>query len=368
MDWLNGTVSPGTENPGTVSPGTDDHDESIIIVGGGPAGIATGIQLRRHGMDPLLLEGDRPGGLIREAFLLENLPGHPVGIQSFTLMNHLMEHVLAAGLKYVIQKVIEITHDGSEFHLTCTRAGAPRETAERDHRRCTILVLATGTYPRMPSLPINPSLASSLIATPVPHQRTPLPLIHTGVYALRGLRKKTVAIIGAGDAAFDYALNLGCRNMVHILARSESPSCIPVLRERVEQNPRITYRPSCTVTGIHPLENGTGLDLDLERNVDRGRNPDLDFDRGLDRDRTLDLLPGNGKERLRVNHLVCAVGREPDLRMLHPSLDRDRLTAEGLLYTVGDVANGSHRQTAIAMGDGVRTAMKIAERLRGGRS
>jgi thioredoxin reductase len=40
-----------------------------------------------------------------------------------------------------------------------------------------------------------------------------------------------------------------------------------------------------------------------------------------------------------------------------------QLESTGDLYYVGDVVNGLYRQTAIAVGDGILTAMKLFNRL-----
>lgn len=45
-------------------------------------------------------------------------------------------------------------------------------------------------------------------------------------------KNKRIAIIGAGDIAFDYALTLPKKNNVLIINRSEKPRCLPLLLER----------------------------------------------------------------------------------------------------------------------------------------
>ena len=51
-----------------------------LIVGGGPAGIAAAIQLKRSGFKVLILEKNKLGGLLRNANLVENYPGFPGGL------------------------------------------------------------------------------------------------------------------------------------------------------------------------------------------------------------------------------------------------------------------------------------------------
>ncbi|MCK4538908.1 MAG: NAD(P)-binding domain-containing protein, partial [Candidatus Krumholzibacteria bacterium] len=57
----------------------------LIIIGAGPAGIAAAIYLKRAGVDFVLLESGEPGGLLRNAFLVENYPGFPGGIKGAEL-------------------------------------------------------------------------------------------------------------------------------------------------------------------------------------------------------------------------------------------------------------------------------------------
>ena len=52
----------------------------LAIIGGGPAGIAAAIQLKRYGSNPLLIEKDELGGSLLNANLVENYLGFPKGI------------------------------------------------------------------------------------------------------------------------------------------------------------------------------------------------------------------------------------------------------------------------------------------------
>ncbi len=47
------------------------NTENVTIIGAGPGGIATAIQLKRWGLDPVLLEKSHVGGLLVNANLVE---------------------------------------------------------------------------------------------------------------------------------------------------------------------------------------------------------------------------------------------------------------------------------------------------------
>jgi thioredoxin reductase (NADPH) len=78
----------------------------------------------------------------------------------------------------------------------------------------------------------------------------------------------------------------------------------------------------------------------------------------------LSCLGGGREFELETGYLVIAVGREPCLGFLSPDLLEkwDILVRQEILYPIGDVGNDRYRQTAIAVGDGVLAAMKIADK------
>ena len=67
-----------------------------------------------------------------------------------------------------------------------------------------------------------------------------------------------------------------------------------------------------------------------------------------------------------VDLLVGAIGREENLPPMSDQLRREEtlLVQTGRLHFVGDVRNGIYRQTAIAVGDGLKAALKVYQFLK----
>lgn len=288
----------------------------VAIVGAGPAGVAAAVQLARCGLAPTLYERGRVGGLLWNASLLENYPGFPAGIAGPELAARLEEQLARHDVAVRSEEVTATSFDGDAFRLEC--AGSSE--------RCRLLVVASGTRPR--EFPPPP-------AAPPPGDSSERVLYD--VYPIADVSGKNIVVVGAGDAAFDYALNLGRRNDVTILGRSAVPRCIPVLEERAAAATRIEYRPNADVLRLD-VDDGPGVSVAYA-------GPD-------------------GPASLEADYVLVAIGREPEVGFLPESLmaGAGRLEAEGRLHFVGDVRNGELRQAAIAAGDGVRAALRIYQR------
>lgn len=273
---------------------------TAAVIGAGPAGCAASVQLSRAGFNVLLFEREHIGGLVVNAGLVENYPGFPKGISgpalSKRLGNHVRQHntinLLSEANRIRIKNGFRIESAGNIYH------------ADR-------LVLATGTLPIIPE-----RLHSSK-------------RILTGISKIRNKRNRSIAVIGAGDAAFDYALTLSRYNRVYILNRSAREKCLALLKDRII-NTTIVYYKNTIVDKI--LEKGSSLCIDL-KNKDTCFNLDVDF-------------------------LVCATGRKADDRLVK---DCPGLANHLYARMVGDLVNGKYRQAAIAAGQGLRAAMELAE-------
>jgi len=286
----------------------------VAIIGAGPAGLTTALQLKRFCISALLLEANQVGGLLRNANWVENYPGFPGGIAGIDLVKLFEQHLG--------QLSISLTHDEiSELeYADCFRLkGLEVIYAAR------IVVIASGTTPiRFPAQFVPVNLQNR---------------VFYDVYPLLTVENCQVGIIGAGDAAFDYALNLSRKNRVFLLNRGDRVSCLPLLWERASRSERILYHPNTSVVSITLADDGKIL---------------------------LECLASQEHITVEVDYLIGAIGRRPRLDFLAPALRSrfEQLEAEGLLYYAGDVQRGLYRQTSISVGDGMLAAMKIYYRLK----
>ena len=289
--------------------------EQVVIIGAGPAGLSAAIQLKRYGITALLLEREEAGGLLRNANLVENYPGFPGGIPGSKLVRLFQEQASQIGVRVTVSEVTRLNWDRDAFEVH-TQQGV---------YRAKIAVIASGTTP----------LTFTDLHIPSEFRKRLFYEVHP-IMEQEGAR---FAIVGAGDAAFDYALNLARRNQVIILNRSERVNCLPLLWERASTCEQITYHPQTKV---------------------------LDVQCGPKNDLKLDCSSPNGRVSFVVDHLIGALGRKPQVAYLANEL-REAVNApeyEGKLYWIGDVKNGIYRQTSIAVGDGIRAAIHIYQYLK----
>ena len=279
----------------------------VIIIGAGPAGIACAIQLKRYNIDSIVLEKDKIGGLLKNANLVENYIGFPNGLSGEKLVELIKRQSQSSKLKIKYEFVESVDSDKDTISVK----------TNNNLYQSKYLVIASGTKPIIPTVPIiHDNLKNK---------------VFYDIYKLGQIKNKNIAIIGAGDCAFDYALNLCSNNKVTILNRSNRIKALPILQDRVFKIESINYFDNIIVKQIESKNDKINLSSipNIVTTV---------FD-----------------------YILIAVGRESNLDFIN----KDIMINQNI-FRIGDVKNEHFRQTSIAVGDGTFTAMKISKLLNQG--
>ncbi|MBL7092766.1 NAD(P)/FAD-dependent oxidoreductase [candidate division KSB1 bacterium] len=287
--------------------------KDVIIVGAGPAGLITAIQLNRFDISCLIVEKNSIGGLLKNANQVENYLGFPEGISGNALIELFKKHISKNDIQIIFEGAVNLDFQEGKFLITTKNYCLESEIA----------VIATGTKAKeIKNLTENQKAQNRIFYE---------------VYKIQNAESKKIAIIGAGDAAFDYALNLSRQNNVTIFNCKDQEKCLPVLKKRVEENQNIQY-----------LKNRI-----LEKVKFENAKLELGF------------LCTEKVETYSFNYLLLAIGRKPELSFLGKKINKqlELLIDDKKLFLVGDVKNKRYRQLSIAAGDGMRVAMEINDTL-----
>ena len=271
----------------------------VIIIGAGPAGIACAIQLKRYNINSIIFEKDKIGGLLCNANLVENYPGFPGGISGEKFVQLLKKQSQSSKLDVKYENVETVEFVDDTFKI---------KTNKKIYNS-KYLVIASGTKSIVPEIPIIYNSIKDKV--------------FFDIYKLEQITNKNIAIIGAGDCAFDYALNLGNNNKVIILNRSNQIKALPILQKRCSLSINIQYLEKISVLEIKSVNNQLSFRCD-------------------------------NSKKLTADYLLIAIGREPNLDFIN-----NDILISPKVFQIGDVKNGQFRQTSIAVGDGTFTAMKI---------
>ncbi|MCK4718836.1 MAG: NAD(P)/FAD-dependent oxidoreductase [Thermoplasmata archaeon] len=276
-----------------------------IVIGAGPAGLAAATQLARTDQSVLVLERKRLGGLLWNANLVENYPGFPGGIGGQELASLMVEQARQAGVRFEMEEVMELTEDAVGFVVV----GRENEWKTRT------VILAAGTCPKKPIFRGLETLGQGAVE----YEVADLP---------ENLEEKEVLVVGGGDAAFDHALNIVSRGGKAVIChKGERAGALALLVRRASEEKSIDVLAGVALEGCEP--GGRWV-----------------------------LASLSSGEVLDVDHILLACGRVANDRLLAEPLPRG-------LFPIGDMVNGHYRQAAIAVGDGLRAAMRIEEMLRG---
>jgi thioredoxin reductase (NADPH) len=291
----------------------------LVIVGGGPAGLAAAIYAAREGIDAVVVDASALGGQAGISDLIDNYPGFPDGISGAELADRFVAQARRYGVELLSAvSVTAVMHDGEDL---VTKLSSGQKLVSH------AVIIATGSTYRLLDVPGE----DDLIGAGVHFCATCDGPFYKGADEL--------VVIGGGNSALEEGLHLSeFAKHVKVLTRN-GLSASPVLQERVKSDPQFD---------IH-----TGVDIvELEGGKD-GR-----FAAVVAKDRD------SGKtHRYPAAAAFVFVGLTPNDAFLGDEIERDKggflvtsptmeTSMEGV-FAAGDVRSGSTKQLGSAVGDGI---------------
>ena len=90
----------------------------VVIIGSGPAGLTAALYAARANLEPLVIRGLQPGGLIATTSEVENYPGFVEGVGGFDLADNMEKQAARFGTQFMDALVEQVDLSERPFKLT----------------------------------------------------------------------------------------------------------------------------------------------------------------------------------------------------------------------------------------------------------
>lgn len=296
----------------------------LLIVGGGPAGVAAAVYAGSEGLDAMVIEDMAIGGQAGTSSRIENYMGFPTGISGTDLTYRGQIQALKFGTKFAMPRRVE--------HLEKRADGSYCATLDGGDEICSRAIL---------------------VSTGVQYRRLPIDRLRefegAGIYyaatemEARFCQSTEVVVIGGGNSAGQAAMYLSRSSAhVHLLVRSDSlaASMSSYLSSRLEADPRITIHYNTSMTELH---GDTTLDAVTLKGPDGDRRQET---------HAVFIMIGAAPNTQWLSGLVST--DEKGFVLSGREAGRDNLfeTDTDGIFAVGDVRAGSVKRVASAVGEG----------------
>jgi len=306
--------------------------EQVVIIGSGCAGWTAAIYTARANLNPLLITGQQPGGLLTTTSSVENFPGFQNGIEGTALMMEMQEQATRFGTRIQYLSRVESV-DFSSSPLKVTVDGKTIETRS--------VIVAVGAGHRHLGVPGEHELENRGVT-----------YCATCDGALPIFRNHPLVVVGGGDSACEEASYLTrFASQVYLIHRRDALRASKIMAERTLANPKITPVWNSVVEEVLDVTQNRVTGVRLKNIV-------------TDEVSTLDCAG-----------VFVAVGHTPNTQIFQGQLTMDEagylILGEGSrtnipgVFAAGDCADSVYRQAITAAGMGCAAAIDAERWLAG---
>lgn len=308
-----------------------DATEKVVIVGGGPAGMAAAIYAARANLCPLVFAPAFGGQLSSKGVDVENYPGVPQanGAQMVKVMK---QQALSFLAEVRDDSVLSVNTSAHPLEISTHSSGL---------LKAHTLIWATGADSRWLHVEGEDEYKGHGVS---------------GCAACDGFlyKGKKCAVIGGGDSAMEEALMLArlCSE-VTIVHRRDKFRASPLLQKRVLDNPKVDVR----------------WNSEVARFVGETTNREGEVHKALTHLELRNTLsPQSVPVELIVDAAFVAVGHDPNTKLLQGQVrmdqhnyigtsERSTRTSVPGVFAAGDVADHIYRQAITSAGSGAMAAL-----------
>jgi len=293
----------------------------VVIIGSGPAGLTAALYAARANLEPLVIRGLQPGGLIATTSEVENYPGFPDGILGPELMEKFRAQAARFGAKFITADATSVDFSSKPYTVTVGEATY----------QAPAIIVAMGATARMLDIPGERELLGRGVSTCATCD---------GFF----FRNKQIVVVGGGDSALEEALFLTkFGTKVTVIHRRDSLRASKIMQERALANPKLEFVWDTVVERVLGEGSVSGLAL---------RN-----------------LKTDAVSEFATDALFIAIGHDPQTDLVRGQLDLDHngyvvavdaphttTSVEGV-FGCGDAVDHVFRQAITAAGTGCAAAI-----------
>jgi thioredoxin reductase (NADPH) len=321
-----------------------DEIVDLVVVGGGPAGLAAAIYGASEGLSTVLLDAVAPGGQAAATSRIENFLGFPFGVTGGDLIGQASLQAIKFGVRvYAPCEALGLRPAGDVLEVTLTDG--------RVIRTRTAIVTSGAAYRRL-----DLDRWEDFERSGIYYAATQL--------ELRQVMESPVVVVGGANSAGQASLYLaanGCPVRLVVRGDDLGTRMSSYLVDRLLEEPRVEVHTSSRVVGLDGGDSLERVRIDSVGTVDArglfcfiGAEPATSWLTDLDRDGDGFLRTGTDITTQSLERWQ-ALGREP--LPFETSIPR--------VFAAGDVRRGSMKRVAAAVGEGSSAVASVHRALAG---
>ena len=297
------------------------QQETLIIIGSGPAGLMAAVYAARASLNPLLIAGNQMGGQIAITNEVENFPGFD-SILGPELTEKMRVQAERFGTRFEFDEVLEADFTkGPPFYL---------KTYGQEYQ-ATSVIIATGASARRLGIPGE----DEFIGRGVSYCAT-----CDGFF----FKNKDVLVVGGGDSALQEGIFLTkYAERVRVVHRRDSLRAGDLLKARAEANPKMQF---VWETALDSIEGSGKVQGVTTRNLRSGE-----------------------VEKWNTDGVFVFIGHFPNTQLFKGQLamdeqdflivDKFMQTSVPGIYAAGEVMDPIYKQAVSSAGQGCQAAISV---------